>query len=67
MHVCIIGAAFSANKGAASMLRAAISGLREARPDCRITVLTTYPAQDTAIPDLPDNTEIVGLSPTALA
>jgi len=45
-RVAIIGAAFSANKGAASMLEATIGAIRSARPDATVTVLTTYPDDD---------------------
>ncbi len=41
-----MGAAFSANKGAASMLQAVIDRLEEEVGPCRISILTTYPAED---------------------
>ena len=65
MHITIIGAAFSANKGAASMLRAAIHGIRSDEPTARISVLTTYPEADRAVDDLPD-VDIVSLTPMQL-
>ncbi|MDG2112228.1 MAG: polysaccharide pyruvyl transferase family protein [Actinomycetota bacterium] len=67
MHVTMIGAAFSANKGASSMLHSAIRGIRRRDPDARVTVLTTYPRQDVQVPDLPAEIEVIGLTPLTLA
>lgn len=64
--VVTLGAAFSANKGAASMLRAAIDLVYERWPTAEITVLTTYPDEDRASADLPSGVRIVSFSPAEL-
>ncbi len=45
-RVAVIGAAFSANKGAASMLQAVVDNLPSHLGPCEIHVLTTYPEDD---------------------
>lgn len=46
VRVAVIGAAFTANKGSASMLQAVIDNLPAALGPCRFEVLTTYPGAD---------------------
>ncbi len=46
VRVAVIGAAFSANRGSASMLRAVIGALPDRLGPCRFAVLTTYPEED---------------------
>jgi coenzyme F420-reducing hydrogenase beta subunit/polysaccharide pyruvyl transferase WcaK-like protein len=46
VRLATVGAASSANKGAASMLQALIDGAEEHLGPCSIDVLTTYPATD---------------------
>ena len=53
LRVATLGAAFSANKGAASMLYAVIQNLPDSLGRCRFDVLTTYPDEDAAEPHLP--------------
>jgi colanic acid/amylovoran biosynthesis protein len=67
MHISIIGAALSANKGAASMLRAAVEGLLRADTATQVTILTTYPNADRRLArDLGDRVQVVGLTPRTL-
>jgi polysaccharide pyruvyl transferase WcaK-like protein len=61
-HIVTIGAALSANKGAASMLRAVLDQVPDTVGPCRITVLTTYPEADRAVLDHPHAT-IVSATP----
>lgn len=64
-HVVTLGAAFSANKGAASMLHTVVERLPEHAGDCRFSVLTTYPDADRERrPDGP--IEIVPATPVQL-
>jgi colanic acid/amylovoran biosynthesis protein len=46
LRVATIGAAFSANKGAASMLQAVLERLPERLGPCEVSILTTYPVSD---------------------
>ncbi|HSL81552.1 MAG TPA: polysaccharide pyruvyl transferase family protein, partial [Thermoanaerobaculia bacterium] len=46
VRVAVIGAAFSANKGSASMLQAVLDNLPAVLGPCRFEVLTTYPGAD---------------------
>lgn len=64
--IATLGAAFSANRGAASMLQAVIDNVPDHLGPCRFSVLTTYPADDRAEP-LPDGVEIVSLRPQEVA
>jgi len=64
--VATLGAAFSANRGAASMLQAVIDNLPEHLGPCRFAVLTTFPADDRAEPTDPSVT-IVSARPVELA
>lgn len=66
-QVSIVGAALSANKGAAAMVETVVSRLPEYVGPCRFAVLTTYPSDDQN--RIPANAEIsvVGLEPLRLA
>lgn len=48
-HIAIVGSALSGNKGAASMLEAALAGLSERMPEVCFTLLSMYPEEDSAI------------------
>lgn len=48
VRIATIGAAFSANKGAASMAQAVVDRVPEVVGPCQIDVLTTYPTEDRA-------------------
>ncbi|MXO49419.1 polysaccharide pyruvyl transferase family protein [Erythrobacter vulgaris] len=48
-HIVIVGSALSGNKGAASMLEAALAGLVERMPEARFTLLSMYPREDAAL------------------
>lgn len=65
-RVAVLGAAFSANKGAASMLVALIQNLPRHVGPCEFAVLTTYPRDDRSEP-LPAGVEIVDAAPVKLA
>lgn len=65
-HVSIVGAAFSANKGAASMLVATIQEIRQNNPKASIDVLTTYPEADQLISE-EYGVRILSLKPLELA
>lgn len=60
-RIATLGAAFSANRGAASMLQALLDNL-----DGRFSVLTTYPVDDRAGP-VDERVEIVSLRPVEVA
>lgn len=66
IRIAIIGAAFSANKGAASMLVATIDEIRRTHPEIQFDVLTTYPEDDNLIVEDP-KINIVSLTPVQLA
>ena len=65
--VSIVGAALSANKGAAAMLETVIARLPSTMGPCTFDVLTTYPEDDA--PRLPSvaDARVVGLQPLRLA
>lgn len=65
VRVATIGAAFTANRGSASMLRAVIDALPGRLGPCRFAVLTTYPAEDAA-ERLPHGVAIVPYRPWEL-
>jgi polysaccharide pyruvyl transferase WcaK-like protein len=65
-RIATLGAAFSANRGAASMLQAVIANLPDRLGPCRFSVLTTYPADDRLEPVDP-SVEIVAARPAELA
>jgi polysaccharide pyruvyl transferase WcaK-like protein len=64
-RIVTLGAAFSANKGAASMLQALLDNLPELIGECRFQVLTTYPKED--LGEAPPGVEVVSCTPTGLA
>jgi colanic acid/amylovoran biosynthesis protein len=65
LQVATLGAAFSANKGAASMVQAVVDVLPAELGPCRIDVLTTYPDEDRQ--EVPDRTvRLVPLRPREL-
>ena len=66
VRIATIGAAFSANKGAASMLRATIDDIRRTHPHAEFDVLTTYPEVDRLVVDDP-KIRVVSLTPIQLA
>ena len=65
--VALVGAALSANKGAAAMVETVVARLPESVGPCRFSLLTTYPGADAEHirPDMP--VEAVGLEPLRLA
>jgi polysaccharide pyruvyl transferase WcaK-like protein len=65
--VSIVGAALSANKGAAAMLETVIAKLPSTMGDCSFDILTTYPEADR--PKIPSGSKarVVGLQPLRLA
>ncbi len=64
-RVATLGATFSANKGAASMLQALIDALPGRVGPCRFAVLSTFPRDDERLPHPPEVT-IVPCRPLAL-
>ena len=66
-RVAIVGAALSANKGAAAMLETVMARLPERIGPCEFSVLTTYPEADA--PKLPHgvNARVVGYEPVHMA
>lgn len=67
MKVSIIGAALSANKGAAAMLETVITRLPVTAGPCEFTILTTYPEADASRVPPGANARVVGLQPVRLA
>ncbi|HVM54064.1 MAG TPA: polysaccharide pyruvyl transferase family protein [Acidimicrobiales bacterium] len=66
-RVAILGAAFSANRGAASMLQAVIDNLPDRLGPCRFSVLTTYPADDRVEAGEVPSVTVVSARPVELA
>ncbi len=66
-RVSLIGAALSANKGAAAMVETVVSRLPETVGECEFTLLTTYPSQDLAHVRPEMSMTVVGLEPLRLA
>ena len=67
VRIAIIGAALSANKGAAAMVESVMARLPNEMGDCHFDILTTYPDADASrIPAGADAT-VVGLQPLRLA
>jgi len=64
-RIVTLGAAFSANKGAASMLQALLDNLPGIIGECRFDVLTTYPKED--LGEAPPGVEVVSCTPLGLA
>lgn len=67
MKVSIIGAALSANKGAAAMLETVITRLPETVGPCEFTILTTYPEADASRVPRGADVRVIGLQPVRLA
>ena len=65
-RIATLGAALSANRGAASMLQAVFDNLPDHVGRCRFSLLTTYPADDRLEPH-GDDVEIVSARPAELA
>lgn len=65
-RVCIIGAALSANKGAAAMVETVVTRLPEYIGESHFTLLSTYPTDD-ATKNIHGNVSVVGLEPVRLA
>lgn len=65
-RVSLIGAALSANKGAAAMVETVFDRLPEVVGETHFSLLTTYPEQD-AQKIMRDNVDVVGLEPWRLA
>lgn len=64
-HIAIIGSALTGNKGAASMLEAAVDQLVDRFPDARFTLLSMYPKEDAAQNRYP-SLQIVDARPVVL-
>ena len=67
VRIAIIGAALSANKGAAAMVESVMARLPSEMGECHFDVLTTYPeADESRVPEGVD-AAVVGLQPLRLA
>ena len=67
VRIAIIGAALSANKGAAAMVESVMARLPNEMGECHFDVLTTYPeADESRVPEGVD-AAVVGLQPVRLA
>lgn len=66
-RIAIIGAALSANKGAAAMAETVIQRMPDHVGPCEFVLLTTYPTADEGRLPVSSNTRIVGLQPMRLA
>ena len=66
-RVAIIGAALSANKGAAAMVETVVSRLPDTLGECRFDLLTTYPVDDAAHVPVGAPVQVTGLEPLRLA
>ena len=67
MRVAIVGAALSANKGAAAMVETVIARQPGVSGPCTFDILTTYPAQDAPLVSAGAPARVVGLEPLRLA
>ena len=67
MRVAMVGAALSANKGAAAMLETVIARQPEVSGPCTFDILTTYPAADAPLVPAGAEARVVGLQPLRLA
>lgn len=65
--IAIVGAALSANKGAAAMAETVIQRMPDRVGSCEFTVLTTYPSADEGRLPAGSNARLVGLEPLRLA
>ena len=67
VRIAIIGAALSANKGAAAMVESVMARLPNEMGECHFDILTTYPDADASrVPEGVD-AAVVGLQPVRLA
>lgn len=67
VRIAIVGAALSANKGAAAMLETVIARMPEVVGESRFDILTTYPEADSGRIPKGSDVHIVGLQPLRLA
>ncbi|MFN5650297.1 MAG: hypothetical protein ACK49M_02295, partial [Actinomycetes bacterium] len=67
MRVAIVGAALSANKGAAAMLETVIARQPGVSGPCTFDILTTYPEADAPLVPAGADARVVGLQPLRLA
>lgn len=67
VRIAIIGAALSANKGAAAMVESVMARLPNEMGECRFDILTTYPEADASRVPAGADAAVVGLQPLRLA
>ena len=67
VRIAIIGAALSANKGAAAMVESVMARLPKELGECHFDILTTYPDADASRVPAGADAAIVGLQPLRLA
>ena len=67
VRIAIIGAALSANKGAAAMVESVMARLPNEMGDCHFDILTTYPDADASRIPAGADAAVVGLQPLRLA
>ena len=67
VRIAIIGAALSANKGAAAMVESVMACLPNEMGECHFDILTTYPEADSSRLPVGADADVVGLSPLRLA
>ncbi len=67
VRIAIIGAALSANKGAAAMVESVMTRLPNEMGECHFDILTTYPDADASRVPVGADASIVGLQPLRLA
>ena len=67
VRIAIIGAALSANKGAAAMVESVMARLPNEMGECHFDILTTYPEADASRVPVGVDAAVVGLQPLRLA
>ena len=67
VRIVIIGAALSANKGAAAMVESVMARLPNELGECHFDILTTYPDADASRVPVGVDAAVVGLQPLRLA
>ena len=67
VRIAIIGAALSANKGAAAMVESVMARLPNEMGECHFDILTTYPDADASRIPAGADAAVVGLQPLRLA
>ncbi len=67
VRIAIVGAALSANKGAAAMLETVMARMPAEVGDCAFDILTTYPEADASRIPAGCDARVVGLQPLRLA